>query len=215
MYFNNLATILSIIGYSIVVIDTIIAIALKMRKKLGKKSVIIAIVCILVVGSGVSIGAKFLPNGDNKTTVLSVTVTATTTTLVSAKTVTTVPSITPTHPKPAATPTPGLTTAPRTPTPVFTPTPAICQAPCNAEYPDGVTITINGPAIVEWADPDPPTSPNCGIYELNAGKSFTWNSVGHYWLYTNQASLDNDWPGHLQAYQSKQGNGSCIVGPPS
>lgn len=137
---------------------------------------------------------------------------------------TTTPKGTSTKSIPTATPTLGVTATPRlAPTPRSTPTfppiktPGVtpttsvpCQAPCDAEFPDtGNPFTINGPAIVEWADP------GCGIYELNAGKPFTWSSDGHYRLYPDQTSLDSAWPGHLQAYQSKRGNGSCIVGPPS
>lgn len=205
MYFNNLVTILSIIGYSIVVVDAILVLAAKMRKKLGKKSVIITIVCILVVGLGVSVGAKFLPNGDNQTIVPSVTPIVSTTIPVSTltTTVTSVPSAT------GTTPTNSNPTA--TLTPVLAPTPLINPALRDAEFPANdaqFPFTIVGPAIVEWADP------GCGIFELNAGKSFTWNSDGHYWIFLNQASLDYYFPGHLKDYQSKN-PASCMVGSPS
>lgn len=100
--------------------------------------------------------------------------------------------------------TPTITLSP-TPTPVIRPALSDTEFPANdAKYP----ATIVGPAIIEWADP------NCGIFKLDAGKKFTWNSDGHYWIFLNQASLDYYWPSHLSAYQSKKENGSCIVGTP-
>lgn len=210
MDFNIFSTLLSDPGYAIAICAAIFALVEAIRsRKLGKKPVIITAVCGVVLASLLIVGAKFLPHGDNQTIVPSVTAPASTTMPVStfATTATAVPSATPGHPKPTTTPTPRLTPTPPGNTPVSTP--AICQAPCDAEFPDtGKPFTINGPAIVEWADP------GCGIYELNAGKAFTWSSDGHYWLYPDQASLNSNWPGHLNAYQSNPGHSSCKVGPP-
>lgn len=177
--------------------------------------VVISLLVILII-LGIAVGAKFLPNGDYITIVPSMTVTPSPPTLASTSTATTVPSVTPTHPKPTAIPTlratstlPGKTPV-ITPSPVKTPPPVPCHAPCDTEFPDtGVPFTINGPAIVEWADP------GCGLFELNLGKSFSWSSDGHYWLYSNQTSLNANWPSHYQAYHSNPSHASCIDGPPS
>lgn len=107
-------------------------------------------------------------------------------------------------PNPTATSAPAPTATP-IPAPTATPSPAYF----DAEFPDNnIPKTIQGPAIVQWADPD------CGIFELNQGKTFTWNSDGHYWLFHNQQSLDYFYPSYRQQYFQQPQNASCIEGPP-
>lgn len=207
MDFYNLSTLLSDLGYAIAICAAIFGLVVAiLSKKLAKKPVIITAVCVVVLALVLVVGSNFLPNGGNQT--IGPSVTATASTSIPVSTFTAVPSATANHPNPTATPTPRLTPTPPIHTPVSIP--LTCQAPCDAQFPDnGKPFTINGPAVVEWADP------GCGIYELNAGNAFTWSSDGHYWLYPDQASLDSNWPSHLNQYQSKPSNSSCIVGPPS
>lgn len=106
-------------------------------------------------------------------------------------------------PAPTTTSTPVPTVTP--PVPTATPSPAYF----DAEFPDNnMPKTIQGPAIVQWADPD------CGIFELNQGKTFTWNSDGHYWLFHNQQSLDYFYASYREQYFQEPQNASCIEGPP-
>jgi len=73
-------------------------------------------------------------------------------------------------------------------------------APANvadAEFDKGVSKTVEGPAIIQWWDG---TKAGCGIVKVDTGQTFTWALMGHWWTFTSQSALENDWANSLAQY---------------
>jgi len=75
----------------------------------------------------------------------------------------------------------------------------------DAEFARGVTTTVEGPVIVQWWDG---STAGCGIVKVDAGKTFTWALMGHWWKIVSQSALDNGWPASHDAYTTN--NPQCV-----
>lgn len=108
---------------------------------------------------------------------------------------------------------PGTETAPPYVDPLPTLPPPEAPAPVDAEFVKEMAQNVVGPAIVQlW---DGSSVAGCWILKVDGGKTLTKpiGFVGHYWLFTDQAALDNDWPNSLTQYQAN--NPQCTAALPA